>query len=118
MRAKEISELEMQLTINIVVDSAESNTRNKQYLKLFSKQSKTLGNGRITITDNGCGIEPSQLQRVLEPFVSSADGLGHGLGLPFCKRVLDNSGGQLTIQSQLNIGTSITLTLPIYQPEN
>lgn len=69
--------------------------------------------GRITLTDRGIGIEPALLQRVFEPFFSSDQGTGHGLGLAFCRRVVAGAGGSIRVKSEPAAGAVFTITLPV-----
>ncbi|MEJ5259505.1 MAG: HAMP domain-containing sensor histidine kinase [Anaerohalosphaeraceae bacterium] len=72
---------------------------------------------QIHISDTGCGIPPEQMPHIFEPFFTTKDGKqgqrkGHGLGLAFCKKVLENHGGTLQVQSAPGQGTVFTLWLP------
>jgi len=68
----------------------------------------------IDVADNGVGIPPDVLPRVTEPFFTTKEeGKGTGLGLAICKRIVDQHGGVLVIESQLGVGTTIQITLPI-----
>jgi two-component system, CAI-1 autoinducer sensor kinase/phosphatase CqsS len=67
----------------------------------------------IDITDNGIGIKPEDIHNVLEPFFSTNDELGHGLGLSFCKKVVRASNGRLLIKSLYGSRTTITIELPL-----
>lgn len=71
---------------------------------------------RIEVTDNGCGVESAQLPHIFEPYVHSADGaardLGTGLGLTLAKALVELSGGKITAESQVNVGSSFVFTIP------
>jgi two-component system, CAI-1 autoinducer sensor kinase/phosphatase CqsS len=69
--------------------------------------------GCIDITDNGVGIQAEHIRKVLEPFFSTNDSLGHGLGLSFCKKVVEASKGNLSIESIYGHSTTITIQLPL-----
>lgn len=72
---------------------------------------------RIAVADNGFGMPPELLGRVLEPFVSTkAAGQGTGLGLPMVDAFVKKSGGQLVLDSEMGIGTRATLYLPLADP--
>jgi signal transduction histidine kinase len=71
----------------------------------------------VTIADNGTGIAPEHLDRVLEPFEQADSSLsrqhqGTGLGLPLVKAIMESHGGTLTLQSARGIGTQVTITFP------
>ena len=66
----------------------------------------------IRVTDTGEGIEREQAARVLEPYFSTKKG-GTGLGLPTVRRVAEEHGGTLTLQSEPGKGTQFMLRLPV-----
>jgi signal transduction histidine kinase len=75
------------------------------------------GNLVISIKDTGIGIPPEHLERVLSPFEQVADHLtkeneGTGLGLPIARALIELHGGNLTLSSDLGIGTTVALRLP------
>jgi two-component system, CAI-1 autoinducer sensor kinase/phosphatase CqsS len=70
----------------------------------------------IDVTDNGIGIETTHIRQVLEPFFSTNDALGHGLGLSFCKKVVEASNGRLSIKSIFGHSTTLTIELPYTAP--
>ncbi|MCK5943882.1 MAG: HAMP domain-containing histidine kinase [Planctomycetes bacterium] len=66
----------------------------------------------IRVVDTGEGIPEEQAKRVLEPYFSTKKG-GTGLGLPTARRVADEHGGTLTMQSEPGKGTQFSLRLPL-----
>ncbi len=71
----------------------------------------------IQISDTGIGIAPKDIPRVLAPFGQVDSKLarkyeGTGLGLPLAKKFVEVMGGKFTLQSEVGVGTVITLTLP------
>ncbi len=73
----------------------------------------------IEVTDTGVGI-PSELKdRVFEPFFTTKeDGKGTGLGLAICRRIVQQHNGTLEVESRVNEGTTIRITLPIRPDTN
>lgn len=68
--------------------------------------------GMITIHNTGDAIPAEKLQQITEPFVSAKAG-GSGLGLAIVKSLVSAHQGELTIQSDHQSGTTITVTLPL-----
>jgi len=65
------------------------------------------------ITDRGSGIPSELLNQVMDPFFTTKDvGQGTGLGLSICYGIMDLHGGNIELESQENIGTTITLIFP------
>lgn len=72
--------------------------------------------GRIQISDRGIGIDASQLKIIFEPFFSTANETGHGLGLAFCKQVVEASRGTITVSAEPAMGATFSLQLPCETP--
>src|SRR6266516_2019637 len=69
----------------------------------------------VTVSDNGCGIAPEHLPRVFDRFYradSSRSSEGAGLGLALVKSIVDLHGGSAKIESEVNRGTTVTLSFP------
>ncbi|MBS0536904.1 MAG: PAS domain-containing protein [Proteobacteria bacterium] len=68
---------------------------------------------RIVIRDTGAGMSEEVRRRATEPFFTTKnDGLGSGLGLSMVQGFIEQSGGLLTIESEPDRGTAVTLRLP------
>jgi signal transduction histidine kinase len=71
----------------------------------------------LTVSDTGIGIAEEDLDRVLEPFVQVDSSLsrqhqGTGLGLPLVKAIMELHGGSVVMQSEVGVGTRVTVTFP------
>lgn len=80
---------------------------------------------RVDVADTGCGMSAEMMQRAFQPLATqprgeSADDVatsgprrrGHGLGLAICKRLVEEAGGRITLNSTLGRGTTFSLGLP------
>jgi two-component system response regulator PhcR len=68
---------------------------------------------QIVIADNGCGIAPDILTRLLiEQITTHANEGGSGWGLILCKRIMQAFSGNISIHSELGQGTAVTLSFP------
>jgi len=73
---------------------------------------------RIEILDTGCGIAPENQERIFEVFFSTKDAEpgaaqgGCGLGLAFCRRVIDEHGGTIQVHSEPGTGSCFVVGLP------
>jgi signal transduction histidine kinase len=73
----------------------------------------------LTVSDNGIGIPPAEIERVFDRFYrsASAESLpGTGLGLPLTKGLVDRLGGSIDLQSDGHSGTHATVALPRRMP--
>jgi signal transduction histidine kinase/DNA-binding response OmpR family regulator len=73
---------------------------------------------RIIISDNGKGIPPDQLQYVFDRYyqvenTNTGFNTGTGIGLAYSRELVELHKGQITVDSQINKGTSFTVTLPV-----
>ena len=69
---------------------------------------------RITIRDDGCGISPEEIGRVLDPFYTSRlEAGGTGLGLSIAHGIAQEHGGDLQIESSPGGGTRVSFILPV-----
>jgi len=67
---------------------------------------------QVIIEDTGTGISKENLRKIFNPFFSTrADGTG--LGLSITKNIIEQHGGRIEVESQVNIGTRFTITLPV-----
>lgn len=66
----------------------------------------------IHVRDTGEGISPEYLVRIFDPFFSLKEE-GTGLGLPISRRMVENHGGEIQIQSKKGEGTEIIISLPL-----
>jgi two-component system sensor histidine kinase HydH len=66
---------------------------------------------RVTIKDTGAGITPENLTRLFDPFFTTKPS-GTGLGLPITRRIIQEHGGIITVESLLHKGTTFSVVLP------
>ncbi len=87
-----------------------------------SDQEEILPYISVTVSDTGIGIPEAKLDRIFESF-EQADGStareygGTGLGLAVTKQLVELHGGSISVESQVNIGSSFTFTLPVSEEE-
>jgi signal transduction histidine kinase len=74
-----------------------------------------LGFAIFEIADNGRGIDPKDHQRIFDLFrrAGTQDRPGQGIGLAHVRALVRRLGGTMSVQSELNSGSSFTITLPI-----
>lgn len=70
------------------------------------------GAAEILVIDTGPGIESDKLRKVFEPYFSTK-GTGSGLGLAMSRRIMEEHGGTLTVESEVGRGTSFRILLPV-----
>ena len=70
-------------------------------------------NVMIIFNDKGGGIPESLWDKIFEPFMSYGKKNGPGLGLTVTKKIVDEHGGYIKVNSYIGIGTSVIVTLPV-----
>ena len=72
----------------------------------------------VSVSDDGCGIDPHELARVFEPFFTkkrAQESSGSGLGLAIVHGVVKEHGGFIDVTSTPTVGTTISLYVPLAQ---
>lgn len=68
----------------------------------------------LKFRDNGIGIPPNKLDKIFDSFYTSGKSGGTGLGLHFCRQVMESLGGRITCASVQHKWTEFTLSFPKY----
>ncbi len=104
------------------------NRLNSVFVNMLMNASQAIeGEGQITIetfrdgdnikvifTDTGQGIPPENIEKLFDPgFTTKAPDEGTGLGLSICKQIMDEHNGMIEVESEVGIGTTFTITIPI-----
>ncbi len=102
--------------VMILIDNAVKYTPEKGQVRLALRSSDE--KACIEVVDSGVGIEAEDLPRVFDRFwradrVRSRSMGGAGLGLAIARRIVDRSGGTLTVESELGRGSTFRVTLPV-----
>ncbi len=71
---------------------------------------------RLQITDAGPGIDEEEAKKIFEPFYTTKAG-GLGLGMPYAKKIIEQHGGTISLNSQPGEGTTISVVLPAARKE-
>ncbi|MHB9101830.1 MAG: sensor histidine kinase [Sulfuricella sp.] len=107
--ADQLTQVIMNLLIN-AADSLESVEDRPREITLYSEVSG--GNVRLTVMDNGCGMDRNTLNRAFEAFFTTKS-KGTGLGLSLCYSIVTGHGGTIEIDSTPGMGTRVRVFLPL-----
>ncbi len=76
------------------------------------------GTVAVWIQDNGVGIPEEHLAHIFDPFFTTKKGAGTGLGLSITYGIVQKLGGEISVQSQVGVGTRFIVSLPVGKSEN
>lgn len=103
--------------MNVVLNSIQAiNISGDIVIMISGINIKNKENIKITITDNGTGIEKEDLSHIFDPFFTNRDN-GHGLGLSISYNIIEMHGGIIRVESEKNRGTKVDILLPIRSKE-
>lgn len=99
---------------NLIVNSIEAITHSSGRIVVSTHTIPDDEEGMlmIRVADNGNGIPRDKLDRIFLPFYTTKGSGGTGLGLPMCKKTVEDLGGTLTVESEENVGTTFIIKLP------
>lgn len=97
-----------ELSLNVMDIAQNSISAGASLITLEVEEDLTRDLLRISVKDNGRGMTPEQVQNVTDPFYTTRTTRKVGLGVPFFRMAAQLSGGDLTIQSAVGEGTTVT----------
>jgi two-component system, sporulation sensor kinase E len=101
-----------QVFINVMKNAIEAMPNGGQILIKVNKKGKD--HLAVSFTDQGCGIPEDRISKLGEPFYSTKE-KGMGLGLMVSYKIIEAHEGRMVIQSQLDVGTTVSVILPIIE---
>jgi signal transduction histidine kinase len=101
------------LMLNNLIDNAIRYSTQRRAIAIRGRCDD--GTVTLVVTDRGVGIPQDEVQRVRQKFRRGHDAHrgGSGLGLAIVERIVSDHGGSLGIDSTQNVGTTVTITLPV-----
>jgi signal transduction histidine kinase len=105
----------LQALLNIVRNGAQA-MPNGGVLRV-STTMKNPDTVQIRISDQGKGISENALKHVFDPFYSTKI-KGSGLGLPITWQIIQDHGGNIEVESEINKGTTFIISLPLQSPKD
>ncbi|MHB1687879.1 MAG: two-component system sensor histidine kinase NtrB [Ignavibacteriaceae bacterium] len=102
------SDLLTQVFLNLFINAIEALDEAGLLKISFSEESEFM---IVEVTDNGKGIKPDDLPKIFDPFFTSKQG-GTGLGLAIVYRIIENHNGEISVKSELGMGTTFRIKLP------
>ena len=104
------SQLE-QVILNILKNSIDSFTAFRGRIDITVSTANETNEIILIFKDNGEGIPLDKLNRIFDPFFTTKQ-KGTGIGLSICKQLIEMYGGQIKVDSEVQVGTSVMVILP------
>jgi signal transduction histidine kinase len=108
-----------QVFLNVIMNAADALAEGKGEgpLRQLSIRSESIeGSIDLRFSDNGPGIPEKELLHIFDPFYTTKEpGKGTGLGLSVCYRIVEGLGGTIRAESRTGEGTTIIVSLPLYE---
>ncbi|WP_339269589.1 ATP-binding protein [Paenibacillus sp. FSL R5-0470] len=104
------SQLE-QVILNILKNSIDSFTAFRGRIDITVSTASETNEIILIFKDNGEGIPLDKLNRIFDPFFTTKQ-KGTGIGLSICKQLIEMYGGQIKVDSEVQVGTSVMVILP------
>ena len=107
-----------QVVINLLVNAAHAIPTGRPRENEVGVHTRLDGHTVVLeVRDTGRGIESDAISHIFEPFFTTKNpGDGTGLGLSICRNIVEASDGQISVRSQLGVGTCVTVALPMAAP--
>lgn len=105
-----------QVLMNLLLNAAEATPEGGR-ISISASKLTFVDMIELRVSDTGAGIPPDILAHVFEPFFTTKKGRGTGLGLSISQAYVRSHHGEIRVDSVVNHGTTVTLTLPIRQEE-
>jgi signal transduction histidine kinase len=105
-----------QLFLNLVTNACDAMPKGGTLTVRAGKSSEA--SVVIEFVDTGHGVAAKELEKIWEPFYTSKpEGKGTGLGLSICRRIVEEHGGTIEIESEVGKGTTVRVLLPTASQE-
>jgi signal transduction histidine kinase len=105
-----------QVVLNLLVNAAQSIPEGRASQNEIRVVTRMAESGRVVleVRDTGSGIPREILPRIFDPFFTTKPvGVGTGLGLSLCHRMVSDLGGEIGVESEVGKGTVFRVTLPV-----
>jgi two-component system NtrC family sensor kinase len=103
-----------QVLVNLVVNAQEAMPQGGELIVRTALHEDIV---ELQVTDTGRGMEEEEMSTLFEPFYGGREGRGLGLGLWISHNIIEGHGGHIGVVSEVDQGTTFTVSLPVYQGE-
>ncbi len=99
-----------ELSLHILDIAENSIAAGADLVEIFVTEVTTTDRLIICVKDNGKGMDAETVQKVVDPFITTRTTRKVGLGIPLLKAAAEQCNGSLSVESAINVGTTITIS--------
>lgn len=105
-----------EVLVNLIINACEEMKRGGGItVNEYVENGEGRGAAVLTISDSGSGVPPENAESIFQPFFTTKDE-GTGLGLSIAKRIVEEHGGSLELDTEETVGATFIIHLPIKEP--
>jgi two-component system NtrC family sensor kinase len=104
-----------QVILNLVINAAEA-MEFKGTIRIVSSEIAGQDMLAARVMDQGPGVPQSLMKKLFEPFISTKEEKGNGLGLSVVKTIMDQHGGRIEVSNRESGGAVFSILIPTYDP--
>ena len=108
----------LQVLLNVLNNAIEASPSKTGVVDIHVAIDGSFEHIRITITDNGCGVEQQNKEAVFRAFHSTKGQRGTGLGLAVARKIVQEHEGTIELQDVAGAGTRCVITLPLNRDDD
>jgi PAS domain S-box-containing protein len=104
-----------QVFLNLIVNATQAIPEGRADSNEISVRTRQDEQGKVIVAveDTGCGIPEEAVRRIFTPFFTTKPvGVGSGLGLSICHRIITGFGGEISFETKVGVGTRFQIVLP------
>jgi len=103
--------------LNLLMNALDAVEEDRGEIILRTRCDRSARQVIIEVEDNGCGIPADQVASIFDAFSSTKGGKGTGLGLAVVRKIAEEHGGTISVQSGPEQGSTFTIVLPLHLAE-
>ncbi|MBI3804579.1 MAG: response regulator [Nitrospirae bacterium] len=102
-----------QVFLNLILNAIQATATGKITLMTSYQADPSPTLVKVVVADTGAGISEENLEKLFNPFFTTKEAEGTGLGLMICHHIVDQHRGNIDVTSQIGKGTKVTLQMPL-----
>ncbi|AQT67178.1 Sensor protein ZraS [Anaerohalosphaera lusitana] len=99
------------VVLNLVLNAIDAVAKDEGEVRVETGRDEGKGEVWVSVADNGCGVENAEA--IFLPFHTSKTKVGTGLGLPIAKKIVEQHGGRIEVESEKGAGARFVVRLPL-----